>query len=235
MKLIDITGTRFGRLLVVRKSERPRMWECLCDCGSVKEVSGSNLRNSSIKSCGCLAQEWAKNLGANPEFIAKRAAKTTKHGHKRRDLITVEYRTWLAMKRRCYDTRCKEFPNWGGRGITVCERWRQSFDAFLSDMGPRPPGHSIDRLNPNEGYEPSNCRWATLEQQGGENKRSNRSVVVNGEAFPTMAAAARANGVNLTTALRRVGCGIDVDTAFSQTERIQPQRTRESYLPKSKR
>lgn len=235
MKLIDMTGMRFVRLRVVRKDATPRMWQCICDCGVTKLVAGSNLRNGSIKSCGCLAMERASAMGSNPDFIAKRAAKATKHGHKRRGAMSAEYRTWLGMKRRCYDEKFKDYPNWGGRGIRVCDRWNESFDAFLSDMGSRPLGHSIDRIDPNGHYEPGNCRWATAQQQGGENKRSNRPVEVRGETFPTMAGAARKFGVSLSKAAGRVEAGIDVDTAFTETARLKPRRTRESYLPKSRR
>jgi hypothetical protein len=235
MNLIEMTGQRFGRLVVLQKDDKPRMWLCLCDCGAKKLVSGSNLRNASIKSCGCLAAEWSRALGANPEFVAKRSQAVTKHGHKRRGAISDEYRTWLQMKRRCYDTRSKDYPNWGGRGIRVCEEWRQSFEKFLADMGSRPVNHTLDRIDPNADYSPTNCRWATVQQQGSENKRTLQPVTVLGIKYPSMKAAARAHGVGLTTVLQRISSGIDIDTAFSEVSRLKPRRSYESYLPKSKR
>ena len=102
MKLIDRTGQRYGRLVAIEKSDVPRMWRCLCDCGVVLLVTGSNLTKGSTKSCGCLAKEWARHLGANREFIAKRSKAMVKHGGKRGSGPSPEYRTWLAMKSRCY-------------------------------------------------------------------------------------------------------------------------------------
>lgn len=236
MKLIDITGLRFGRLAVLSKSERPRMWECQCDCGNITMATGTNLRSGSTRSCGCLAAEWAQQLGANKEFIAKRSGKVTTHGHKRRNSISPEYRTWLGMKRRCGDTNYKDYPNWGGRGIRVCGRWDESFEAFLSDMGARPSTqHSIDRIDPNLDYAPDNCRWATATEQGAENKRSNIAVTVGAMTFQSVYAAARHFGVNPDVALRRISDGIDPATAVSHVGRLPARRSKESYLPKEAR
>lgn len=234
MKLIDMTGQRFGRLLVASKSASPRMWECLCDCGATKLVAGSNLRNKSIRSCGCLAQEWASEMGARPDLVAKRAEAIVKHGHKRRGGMTPEYRTWLGMKRRCYDKRCKDYPNWGGRGILVCDRWNESFESFFADMGKRPAEHTIDRIDPNGNYGPDNCRWATLQQQGAEHRRALRPVVVLGAIFPTVRSAANHHGISPSTAWRRLESGIDADAAFAPG-RLKSRRTKESYLPKARR
>ena len=95
-----------------------------------------------------------------------------KHGHKTGAGPSAEYRTWLGMKRRCTDVKFKDYANWGGRGISVCDRWNKSFEAFLEDMGPKPSQeHQIDRLNPNDNYHPGNCRWATRQQNSSENRR----------------------------------------------------------------
>lgn len=235
MKLIDISGQRFGRLLVLEKDKKPRMWKCLCDCGNVTLVTGPNLRTC-VRSCGCLAKEWASKLGSNPEFIQKRAQTTTKHGHKRRTGASVEYKTWVSMKRRCYDPLFKDYPNWGGRGIKVCDRWLNDFQAFLADMGERPQGdYSIDRLDPAKDYSPENCRWATMEQQGGENRRGLVPVTVDGVEFKTVKQACLHFGVGVSTALQRIYAGIDPAIAVSTTERLRPRRTRESYLRKGRR
>lgn len=175
-------------------------------------------------------------MGSNPEFIRKRAEKITKHGHKRPGKVSVEYKTWLGMKRRCYDAKYKDYPNWGGRGIKVCDRWNGSFEAFLLDMGPRPPGqYSIDRLDPDKDYSPDNCRWATIEQQGGEHRRGLISVAVDGHEFSSIADACRHFGVNLTTAHERIKAGVPVAIAVSTTGRLKPRRSKDSYLPKSVR
>ncbi len=136
MKRIDISGLRYGRLLVVAYDSPGKnggsVWLCRCECGAEVKVKSSNLRSGSTRSCGCLASEWASALGSNREFVRKRAAKVTAHGHSRRGVKTPEYRTWLGMKRRCYDEKYKDFPNWGGRGIKVCERWNESRLTALS-------------------------------------------------------------------------------------------------------
>lgn len=223
MKLIDIKGQKFGRLLVLEKSPTPRMWRCVCDCGNEVLVTGPNLRQHT-KSCGCLKLDWAAEMGSNKTFIAERSTKITKHGAKRRGAATVEYKTWLGMKRRCYDTKYKDFPNWGGRGIRVCERWLHDFTAFLSDMGPRPEGkYSIDRKDPNGDYEPKNCRWVLDSTQGSENKRSNIPVVVGELRFDSIASARRHFGVSQSKAYMRIAAGIDPSVAVSTVERLKPR------------
>lgn len=221
MKLIDITGQRFGRLTVLRKGPtRPGKmggsnWICICDCGNETMTVGSQLRKGSTKSCGCLAKEWSTRLGGNPDFIAKRAAKQIKHGHKRKNAVSVEYKTWLGMKRRCYDEKYKDYATWGGRGIRVCDRWNNSFEAFLEDMGPRPSSkHSIDRLDSNLDYSPGNCRWATMQEQGAENRRGMVEVEVDGIRYASVQAACRAFGMSYSVVVERIQRGISADTAL---------------------
>ena len=109
---------------------------------------------------------------------------------------TSEWRTWNSIQRRCYDKNEKSYKNYGGRGISVCARWLECFENFYADMGPKPtPKHSIDRINNNGNYEPSNCRWATAMEQG-ENRRDCIAVVYNGKLFPTLASLGRELGFN---------------------------------------
>ncbi|MDG9855602.1 hypothetical protein N7403_17175 [Pseudomonas nitroreducens] len=175
-------------------------------------------------------------MGSNPEFVRKRAEKMIKHGHKRDRKASAEYKTWLGMKRRCYDAKCKDYPNWGGRGIKVCDRWNDSFAAFLEDMGQRPPGrYSIDRIDPDKDYSPDNCRWATLEQQGGENRRGLTTICIEGLTFSSIADACRHFGVNLTTAHYRISTGIPIEIAVSVAGRLPARRSHSSYLRRDSR
>lgn len=156
------------------------------------------------------------------------------HGHKGKNGASIEYKTWIGIKRRCTNPNAKDFPKWGGRGISVCDAWSASFEQFLADMGPRPsPRHQIDRLDPSKNYEPGNCRWVTPAEQGSENKRNLIPVTVDGIAFKSISAACRHFGVNRTAANFRIRTGIPVEVAVKQPARsMKWRRTRESYLPK---
>jgi hypothetical protein len=159
MKVIDLNGMRFGRLTVVGRGfnrNKRVTWRVLCDCGSVIEVASVELRIGHTRSCGCLRREVSRK-------------NHTLHNHCSNGLSPT-YRSWWALKQRC---RPEYFESkwYFKKGITVCERWKK-FENFLADMGERPDGMSIDRINSNGNYEPSNCRWATTHEQ-----RINRSLL----------------------------------------------------------
>lgn len=148
------------------------------------------------------------------------------HGHKRVGKISPEYRTWLGIKRRCYDSKFKDYPNWGGRGITVCDRWRYSFTNFLCDMGRRPEGFSIDRLDHDGNYEPYNCRWIEQHRQAAENTRRLSPVTVMGVEYISQNAACRAFNVSNTTVCWRLQKGWTIDDAYSTPVRALANRQR---------
>lgn len=217
MRLKDHTGLRYGRLVVLSKHQPGAgrsAWLCRCDCGTEKVIGGGNLK--SCKSCGCLARERAAAMGANPDYIAMRRNARRTHGHRSSGGKTVEYSTWLAIKRRCYDAGHKDYPNWGGRGIRVCERWNASFEDFLSDMGPRPAGrYSIDRIDPNGDYRPDNCHWTPAAMQAAEHKRGLLEIQYNGVTYPSLTAACRAAGIPKTRAHYRLRAGMPMDQVLS--------------------
>lgn len=157
MKLNDLTNQKFGRLTVLERAKNNKTgqayWFCSCECGKEKTVRGSHLTGGASTSCGC------KTLEA-----------TTKHGKCR----SVEYRAYYNMIKRCEYVNDNRYEDYGGRGIRVCPEWRASFEKFFEDMGPRPSNrYSIDRIDVNGNYEPTNCRWASIETQE-RNKRVRR-------------------------------------------------------------
>lgn len=169
VRRIDETGRRFSRLEVIALAGSGR-WLCRCDCGAELRVRGSCLRSGNVKSCGCLHREKAR------EQQLELAKKAVKHGKYK----TPEYSIWANIKNRCLNPKDNAFRHYGARGVTVCDRWNESFDTFYADMGPRPsPKHSIDRIDNDGNYSPENCRWATQIVQH-NNKRNTRWVTYRG-------------------------------------------------------
>jgi hypothetical protein len=159
---IDITSRRFGKLVVLKRDKtngRRIRWLCRCDCGKMTVVVGEKLRDGHTRSCGCLRINSIKNLPS-----------TFRHGMEG----TRTYSSWSSMFARCYSTKSKNYVNYGLRGIVVCERWRD-FCNFFADMGERPLGTSLDRVDNNGNYEPSNCRWANQKEQA--NNKRKRSII----------------------------------------------------------
>lgn len=198
---------QFGRLTVIRFAGRkgsrnePRV-ECLCECGRSSIKPWRSLLTGKTQSCGCLSVE------------ASRSRMTT-HGHATKGRISGEYRVWSAVIKRCCCESDSAFPNYGGRGIQICDRWRNSFEAFLADVGPRPSlSHSLDRYPNNDGnYEPGNVRWATAKEQA-KNRRSNVLLTANGETLHITEWAARI-GTTCTIISGRLDRGWTVERAVT--------------------
>src|SRR6267142_4778572 len=187
-------GQRFGRWLVLTPAQ-PNYWHCRCDCGSVKPVAGGSLRKGYSSSCGCLRKET----------VAKRSQKHS-------DYVSKEYTAWSAMLRRCRNSKDPAYPNYGGRGITVCTPWH-TYTNFLRDMGRAPStNHSIDRINNDSNYDPINCRWATAIEQN-SNKRGARLLPWRG-LLMTAAAWERHLGVAKGTIQDRLRAGWSVEDAL---------------------
>lgn len=189
LRAVDKVGKRYGRLVVVKREIRDQQgtfWFCQCDCGKTTVAQSGHLNAGMRVSCGC-AQDGSHN-------------KT--HGMSR----SSEYAAWDNARDRCRNPKNRKYPLYGGRGISMCKEWSESFEAFLADMGKKPTKkHTLERLDGNSGYTPENCVWATPVQQN-NNRSINRYIDVNGKSL-TIAQASRLTGIPHATILGRLNAG----------------------------
>lgn len=204
--LIDRTGVRYGRLVVegrdlttgpASKGRRVR-WRCRCECGSVTSVTGHELAAGDTTSCGCWHREQVGNRARVHGFYG-----------------SGTYRSWRAAKERCHNPKNIKYPSYGGAGITMCDKWRNSFKAFLEDMGERPAGTTINRKDLLCGYEPGNCAWATHKEQTED--RGNTKFFYWRGARLTVAEIARLENLPLASIKKRARAHSTIQEAVRQT------------------
>ncbi len=208
MQLIDRTGDRYERLVVIErlgaksKTDTNARWVCRCDCGRLAVAYGQDLARGKVKSCGCLNGERIMQHGMSHTHV---------------------YHVWQAMLQRCENPKSQSYANYGGRGISVCPEWHR-FENFYRDMGDRPAGYSLDRANNNGNYERDNCRWATTTVQA-NNKQRNRIIEINGQRR-TFAEWAEYAGLKWDTLRNRLDrCGWDLERALTDDIRQERQHT----------
>lgn len=216
-KLIDLTGQRFGRLVVLARAENKGsnvQWLCKCDCGRETTVFGCHLKAGNTLSCGCLHKEVTSNI----------------HSTHRRTNSQL-YHIWESMKSRCNNPNNKSYKNYGGRGITICSDWESSFEIFYkwAIANGYHQGLSIDRIDNDKGYAPENCHWVTEKVQS-RNRRTNHLLQLHGEVH-SIAEWAEIIGIPYGTLLDRIYHGWPIERALTEpihTEKINKQRLRQS-------
>lgn len=185
----DMEGKVFGKWTVLRRLENDKhgnsSWLCRCECGEERAVLGARLRSGKSQTCGCT------------RALSMLQANTTHDGTHH-----PLYKTWKGMKERCYLESNRSYADYGGRGITVCSTWLEDFWAFVRDMGPRPKGTTLDRVDNAKGYSPENCRWATPEEQN-SNRRNNRLVFIDGQ-YKALSQVAREYGITRKALQHRI-------------------------------
>lgn len=203
VRFIDLTGQKFNRLTVISfHSKLPRgasKWLCRCDCGKELVALAGNIKKKDgqgTTSCGC----------AHSEIVVRR---NFRHGLAR----SKEYDAWSGAKGRVMNAKNKRFKYYGGRGVKMCDRWLESFENFIADMGSCPDGkRSLGRINNDGDYEPSNCRWESHVEQM-NNVRTNHMISNDGETL-TAAQWSRRTGLNASTILARIRSGVDPSVAL---------------------
>lgn len=210
----DLTGVRFGSLVAVEDVGRAKdgqvLWRCRCDCGATHQARAGKLRTGEVTSCGCQKSRKCREVNI-------------KHGLSAQGGMTPEYRTWANMIDRCENPRNKQFADYGGRGVRLCDEWRHSVQAFVAYMGKKPSSrHSIDRIDVNGNYEPGNCRWSTPVEQN-RNKRNTRRFVVDGREM-TIPEAAHSFGVAEETIRARLKRGLSPIEAVALRKLNHPAR-----------
>lgn len=198
----NFIGLRFGRLTVISHAElrnQKHYWNCRCDCGSEKQVSSNALPLTT--SCGCACRDRGIKLWKT-------------HGRS----SSGAYSSWRAMLGRCYNPKDISFHRYGGAGISVCDRWRDSLENFVSDMGERPDGYSIERKDNSLGYSPDNCCWATRKEQA-RNTRANVTITHEG-ITATIVEWSERLGLPRSTLSQRIAKGWPISRAFTEPRRI---------------
>ena len=203
-KFIDLSGNTFGRLTVIRRGENAKdrtTWVCRCECGTEKTIHGSSLKSGIVVSCGCYHRERVRN-----------ASRT--HGMSQTKL----YKTYYAMMARCHKEQHPSYPDYGARGISVCDEWRDDKTKFIRwalENGYKPE-LSIDRKDNNKGYSPENCRWTTMDVQA-MNKRGLRMITINGET-KNLSTWLKQNGIAYRNFYERIAAGwSEIDAASRPT------------------
>lgn len=212
---IDVTGRKFSKLTAIRvigKKKKANLWLCFCECGNETTAIVSQLTRGDKTSCGCKRKESRQ---PRPDMVQRNKDKAI---HSMSGGYT--YSSWKSMKARCYDVNDKDYPRWGGRGITVCEAWKTSFVEFFKDMGERPKGHTIDRIDNNGNYEPGNCRWAVQKTQS-NNTRKNYYVEYQGRTQTAKQWAEELKLVEYKTILYRLRTGWDTHAAMTTPSTIK--------------
>jgi hypothetical protein len=230
--IVDLTGKRFGRLVVSGMAEaRPAgavAWVCRCDCGGEKTVAGGNLKSGQTRSCGCMIAELLRTT-TRPK---------PKHGHARRGNHSKTYSIWTGMRGRCHGEGPSrhQYAHYRDRGISVCPQWRNDYAQFLADMGQCPEGYSIDRIDTNGNYEPGNVRWVPIKEQQ-YNKRTNVFVEYEGDVLCLSIALERA-GIKADPIYKFMKAGLTRQEAFDKAVEAASQRAfrvqRASSSPQAK-
>jgi hypothetical protein len=221
---LELVGLRIGRLTVEErvgthktpKGVQRSLWRCRCDCGGETTITAKVIRSGHSQSCGCLQKERVSE------------ANRTHQGSR-----TKLYKVWTAMKQRCHNPDDPGYHNYGGRGIEVCERWRESFEAFLADVGPKPSDkHSLDRFpNGNGNYEPGNVRWATWTEQM-SNTRRTRHIEYGGETLTIKEWSVR-TGIAYATLKQRLDNGMSPEAALTTPVLLKYSKTHHKLLAMS--